>query len=66
MTTNRLLTVHQVADRFGTTVRYPRYLIETRRIEFVRLGRKVRIPEAVVEAMIRDGTVPPHHRRRAA
>lgn len=60
MTDDRLLTVEEVAERLGTGVRYPRYLIETRQIEFVKLGRrKVRIRQCVVDALVRDGTVPP-------
>lgn len=40
----RLLTVGQVAELLGTTERFPRRLIAERRIEFVRVGRHVRIP----------------------
>jgi excisionase family DNA binding protein len=46
-TTGKLLTVHQAAERLGTTVRFPRRLIAERRITFVRVGRHVRIPEAL-------------------
>lgn len=56
---DRLLTVHQVADRLGTTVRFPRRLIEERRITFVKVGRHVRIPERAVEAFIAANTVEP-------
>ncbi|MCS0638752.1 excisionase family DNA-binding protein [Streptomyces sp. LP05-1] len=59
----RLLTVEQVASLLGTSVRFPRRLIEERRIAFVRVGRHVRIPEPVIEAYIETHTVPPVERR---
>ncbi|MEU7985979.1 excisionase family DNA-binding protein [Streptosporangium canum] len=65
----RLLTVEEVAERLGTTVRFPRRLIEERRIVFVHVGRNVRIPEAALEAFIAAGLVEPittTRRRRAA
>ncbi|MEV0602871.1 excisionase family DNA-binding protein [Streptomyces sp. NPDC050315] len=67
---DRLLTVQQAAERLGTTVRFPRRLIEERRITFVRVGRHVRIPETVLESYINEHTVQPisarHLLRRAA
>ena len=60
----RLLTVDEVAERLGTSVRFPRRLIAERRITFVRIGRHVRIPEAAVLEMIEVGTVEPIDRRR--
>ncbi|WGD42021.1 helix-turn-helix domain-containing protein [Streptomyces cathayae] len=59
MTVDRLLTVDQVAERLGTGVRFPRRLIEERRITFVKVGRHVRIPESVVEAYVDANTVEP-------
>lgn len=56
---DRLLTVKEAAERLNTTPRFPRRLIEERRIVFVRIGRHVRIPESALEAFIRDGTVQP-------
>jgi excisionase family DNA binding protein len=61
---DRLLTVEQVAELLGTTVRFPRRLIEERRIEYVKVGRHVRIRESVVHALIEANTVQP--RRTAA
>jgi excisionase family DNA binding protein len=58
-TTGKLLTVGQVAERLGTSVRFPRRLIAERRITFVKVGRHVRIPEAAVDQMIASGTVEP-------
>lgn len=66
--TDRLLTVEQAAERLGTTVRFPRRLIEERRIEFVKIGRHVRIPERVIDAFIMASTIRParRHLRGAA
>ncbi|MGW2281150.1 excisionase family DNA-binding protein [Streptomyces sp. NPDC001770] len=61
----RLLTVEQVADRLGTTVRFPRRLVAERRIEYVKVGRHVRIAEGVVEAFIAAHTVTPTRRLRS-
>jgi excisionase family DNA binding protein len=55
----RLLSVDQVAELLGTTVRFPRRLIEERRITFVKVGRHVRIPETAVSAFIAAHTVEP-------
>ena len=67
-TRGKLLTVHQAAERLGTSARFPRRLIAERRITFVRVGRHVRIPEAAIDAMIASGTVEPvaGRRRRGA
>ncbi|MFD5065256.1 excisionase family DNA-binding protein [Streptomyces sp. NPDC096354] len=59
----RLLTVDQVAELLGTTVRFPRRLIEEHRIEYVKVGRHVRIPERAVAAFIEANTVAPSARR---
>ncbi|GIF75311.1 excisionase family DNA-binding protein [Asanoa siamensis] len=55
----RYLSVAEVADRLGTTERFPRRLIEERRIEFKRFGRHVRIAESVLNAYIDSCTVAP-------
>lgn len=57
--TDPLLSVEQVAERLGTTERFPRRLIEERRIEFVRVGRHVRIKESVLNDYIESRTVMP-------
>ncbi|GAA2905841.1 excisionase family DNA binding protein [Streptosporangium becharense] len=65
----RLLTVEEAAERLNTSIRFPRRLIEERRITFVHVGRNVRIPEAALEAFIAAGVVEPvttTRRRRAA
>nr|WTB31243.1 excisionase family DNA-binding protein [Streptomyces sp. NBC_00830] len=60
---DRLLTVDQVAELLGTTVQFPRRRIEERRIEYVKVGRHVRIPERAVAAFIEANTVAPTTRR---
>jgi excisionase family DNA binding protein len=64
MTMSSLLTVAQVAELLGTTERFPRRLIEERRIEFVHVGRHVRIPVSAVHAFIATNTVHPVAPRR--
>jgi excisionase family DNA binding protein len=56
---DKLLTVKEVADRLGTTVRFPRRLIAERRITFVKVGCHVRIPESALAEFIAAGTVKP-------
>ena len=53
----RLLTVAQVAELLGTSERFPRRLISERRIEFVRVGRHVRISERTLAEFIEAGTI---------
>ncbi|WP_179646979.1 excisionase family DNA-binding protein [Spinactinospora alkalitolerans] len=57
--TGRLLTVAQAAERLNTSERYPRRLIEERRITFVKIGRHVRIPETALDEFIASGVVEP-------
>ncbi|GGV73533.1 DNA-binding protein [Streptomyces longisporoflavus] len=61
----RHLSVDQVAELLGTTSRFPRRLIEERRIRYVKVGRHVRIPESAVEEFITSHTVQPIRRPRA-
>jgi excisionase family DNA binding protein len=53
-----LLTVGQASTLTGLSEAFWRKKIWLREIETVRLGRAVRIPTSVVEAMIADGTIP--------
>lgn len=55
----RLLTVSEAADILSTSERFPRRLIEERRIRFVRVGRHVRIPESALREYIAAGLVEP-------
>lgn len=54
-----LLTVDQAAERINTRPRFIRRLIAERRIEFVKLGRHVRISEAALAEFIDAGRVQP-------
>ena len=54
-----LLTVEAAAERLSTSPRFIRRLIAERRIEFVRVGRHVRISESVLAEFIEAGRVPP-------
>jgi excisionase family DNA binding protein len=56
-TTNRLLTVEEVAERLGTTKRFPRRLIAERRIPYVKVGTHVRISELALRQWIAANTV---------
>jgi excisionase family DNA binding protein len=64
--TERYLSVKEVAAILGTTERFPRRLIEERRIEFVHVGKHVRIAWSVLNAYITSQTVPVRPARRAA
>ncbi|MDL4819294.1 excisionase family DNA-binding protein [Actinomadura opuntiae] len=68
---DRLLTYVQAAELLNTTPRFPRRLVEERRIRFVKVGRFVRIPESALREFIAAGLVEPvtlrgRHTRRAA
>jgi excisionase family DNA binding protein len=55
----QLLTVEASAERLDVSVRFIRRLIAERRIEFVKVGRHVRITESALLAFIEAGKVPP-------
>jgi excisionase family DNA binding protein len=55
----RLLTVEAAAEQLSTSVRFIRRLIAERRIEFVRVGRHVRISEAALAEFIEAGRIEP-------
>lgn len=65
-----LLTIAQAAELLGTSTSFPYRLVAERKIRFVRVGSRVRIPESALNAYIAAGTVEPvtaweHGRRRA-
>ncbi|MET7539563.1 helix-turn-helix domain-containing protein [Streptomyces sp. NPDC005507] len=62
---DRYLSVADVAEILGTTVRFPRRLVEERRIVYVKIGRHVRIPESAVREFVAAHTVEPRKRSRA-
>lgn len=53
-----LLTVAEAAAQLGTSERYPRRLVAERRIDFVKVGRHVRIRQSVVDRFLQEGEVP--------
>ncbi|WP_246064434.1 helix-turn-helix domain-containing protein [Nonomuraea longispora] len=56
---DQLFTVPEAAELLSTSVRFVRRLIAERRIEFVKVGRHVRIRESALIAFVVAGTVPP-------
>ena len=54
-----LLTVEAAAERLSTSPRFIRRLIAERRIEFVKVGRHVRISESALNDFIDAGRVEP-------
>ena len=55
----QLLTVDAAAERLSTSVRFVRRLIAERRIEFVKVGRHVRISESALAEFIAAGRIEP-------
>ena len=53
----KLLTVQQVAERCGVSVRCVRHWIFEKRIPYVKLGRYVRVSELDLENFIESGRV---------
>ncbi|MFE6841873.1 helix-turn-helix domain-containing protein [Streptomyces sp. NPDC057686] len=62
---DRYLSVAQVAELLGTTVRFPRRLVAERRIRYVKVGTHVRIPESAVQDYIAANTVEPRRPQRS-
>lgn len=56
---DRLLTLAEAAEMLNTSPRFPRRLVEERRIRFVHVGRFVRIPESAIREFIAAGLVEP-------
>ena len=58
-----LLTLMQAAEQLGLKEPTMRDWVWRRKIEFVRLGRAVRIKEETIKKLIEGGTVPTRGRR---
>ncbi|MBO3747328.1 helix-turn-helix domain-containing protein [Streptosporangiaceae bacterium NEAU-GS5] len=56
---DKLLTVPEAADLLHTSERFVRRLIAQRRIEFVKVGRHVRIRESALITFVVAGTIAP-------
>jgi excisionase family DNA binding protein len=67
-TVERLLTMDEAAELLGTSPSFPRQLVADRKIRFVRVGSRLRIPESALADYIAAATVEPvtawSHRRR--
>jgi len=59
-----LLTVAQAADRLGVKVPTIRLWLAQRKLAYVKLSRAVRVPEAEVERLIKENTIPAREVRR--
>lgn len=58
-----LLTVDQAAERLGTGPRFIRRLVAEKRIPYIKLGSKVRLDDADLDAYIAAGRVTPEPRQ---
>jgi excisionase family DNA binding protein len=59
-----LLTIAEAAEFLGTTERFPRRLVEQRRVEFIKVGRAVRFrQQALVEYLARQTVMPTEYQR---
>jgi excisionase family DNA binding protein len=54
----RLLKVPEVALRLNISEKTTWKMVYARRVDVVRIGRSVRIPENAIEKLIDDGTIP--------
>ncbi|MGK5112487.1 helix-turn-helix domain-containing protein [Geodermatophilus sp. CPCC 205506] len=56
--TDELLTPGQAGDYLRTGERFIRRLIAERRIDYIKLGRHVRVQRSVLDAFIESGRIP--------
>ena len=54
----RLLKVPEAALRLNISEKTTWKMVHARRVDVVRIGRSVRIPENSIEKLIDDGTIP--------
>jgi excisionase family DNA binding protein len=54
----RLLKVPEAALRLNISEKTTWKMVYARRVDVVRIGRSVRIPEKAIEKLIDDGTIP--------
>ncbi len=55
----RLVSLDEAAEMLGTGLRFTRRLVAERRIEFVKVGRHVRIPLRALRRYVDAATVHP-------
>lgn len=60
MRVTHLVTIEQLAERLGTSVRHLRRLVAERCIPFVKLGGLARFDVAEIEAWVDGSRHPPH------
>jgi excisionase family DNA binding protein len=58
MKASQMLTVEDAAAQLGLSSATIRAWVWRRKIEHVRLGRAVRIPQGVIDALLERGRVP--------
>jgi excisionase family DNA binding protein len=54
----RLLTMAEAAERLNVNRRYIKHLLYERRLDRVKIGKLVRIPEAAIDSLISSGYRP--------
>jgi excisionase family DNA binding protein len=54
----QLMTVHQAGEYLGTGERFVRRLITERRINYVKIGKYVRLERATLDALVDSGRAP--------
>jgi excisionase family DNA binding protein len=54
----RMVSVRQAAEELGLSVACVRKWIAERRMEYVRLGRAIRVPGSEIDRLIAEGTIP--------
>lgn len=54
----RLLKIPEAASRLNISEKTTWKMVYARRVDVVRIGRSVRIPEEAIERLIDDGTTP--------
>lgn len=59
--TRALLTIEQVAERLGVTVRHVRRLVAERRIPYTKWGKLLRFDSSAIEQWIESCTVEAKH-----
>jgi excisionase family DNA binding protein len=59
----KMLTVAEAGERLGLSTATIRAWVWRRQIEYIRLGRSIRISDAVIADLIEKGTTPADHKR---
>lgn len=60
----QMMTVREVAEELGLAPVTIRTWMAQRKVQYVRLGRSVRIMASEIRRLVDSGTVPPLERRR--